>query len=263
MNFVRPVMRETFYSNQYVQGSVLRPLLRTAGLTIGIILLTGLGAEIAAFAAASLMAVLFHSTPVNNTFWAVGLAFGGLGLWALISCWIQFAQIMRARTYVADGMPLDFVEGPAVFSRGRKARRRGYFPTRLGIGGKVFDLNTCARRWDLLTVGNYPFVHAENHPRGREVGMKVATPFRVWYAPSGVIVRAEIEMPEAYLDPQRRAAFLMHEFRDDPERVERIKRIEAAKQRQQASDPPPAEVQARIEKLKADLRKSGVRIPRD
>ena len=252
-------MQEEFYSNRFLQGTVLRPVMRSVGLTLGIVLLTVMGGEILGFVAVWLMG---ERLGAGIAFW-IGCGTGGiLGVLGLIACWAQHARIIGARSYLAAGLPLASAEGPAVFSGGRKRHRGSYPPTKLEIGGRSFDLRDCACRRDLTTVANYQFVHSKDDPKGRIVGLSVGTPFRVWYTPSQIIVRAEIDIPEAYLDTERRSAFLMNEFRDDPERLQRLRTIEEAKKRLKERGPLPPDVQAKVDRWEAEVRKLNPRLPR-
>jgi hypothetical protein len=109
----------------------------------------------------------------------------------------------------------------------------------------TFDLNACARRDRLLAVDTYSFVQSEPDPRGRIAGCKVGTPFRVWYTPSGVIVRADIELPESYsASSERSVETIVQELEQRPDsrwkdmdpgkKAEMIRK--AAKLRQEISD---------------------------
>lgn len=80
------------------------------------------------------------------------------------------------------------------------------------INGRCFDLVACSGRHELCAVNSLPYVRSESDPRGSIFGFKVETPFRVWYTPAGVIVRADVEVPDAYRDPARRGEFLKEKW---------------------------------------------------
>jgi hypothetical protein len=161
-------VREQFYANEFLRGTVLRPLFRMLAQTLGVVFYTLLAAEIAI-----LLTVWLLSANVI----VLGIAGGAvalLGLWVLISCWTHFSNIVSARAHVAAERPLLSVEGPAVFWRGRKDRRTGHFPTRLDIGSMAFDLNTWPAatgscQWTLILSSNPSPILADVSPDAKSL----------------------------------------------------------------------------------------------
>src|SRR5581483_2662456 len=121
-------MREEIYSNRYLQGTVLLPLLLAISLTLGIALLSVVVGEILGLVAEWLTGGRFRA---DIAFWMGAAPAGLLGIGGLIACWAQFFRIVSARSHVMAGLPLLFAEGAAVFSGGRKPERdlASYPPT--------------------------------------------------------------------------------------------------------------------------------------
>jgi len=275
---------EHFYSNRYVLGNWLRPLGLVLAQTLEVLFRGPIILLVTAVVAIWLSGLVFGWNPpwpnLSNrqniirtvVVWSLVGAMAVVCVAWLVNTWVRFLLILRARAYVAAGSPLLCMEGPAIFSGGSKGNNRGgpsYSPISLKVGERYFDLVACASRHELEAVRTLPYVQSKSDARGAAIGFQVDTPFRVWYTPSGVIVRAEIDVPQAYLDPARRSQFLKEKWEQNEgsrlpleERKRIAERLAQAEQRRKNMSPAEIEeAEKKIQKLKLSFRGLGGRRP--
>ena len=278
-------MTEEFYTNRYLRGTWLGPLGLVLAQSVEVLFRGPIMILVAVAVAVWLSGLVFGWNPTwpnlsdprnilrTIAIWSVAGAMAVLCVAWFVHTWVRFGSILRARAYVASGLPLLSAQGPARFSGGSQGSRQSasYSPISLEIGGHFFDLVACAHRHELEAVKQLSYVRSESDPRGSVVGFKIETPFRVWYTPSGVIVSADIEVPDAYLDPARRGEFLKEKWinaRSTGLSSEQRQRIgerlahaeELAQQRRGAmSSEELEEADERIKKLQKSFQKLGTR----